>query len=90
MKYQPPPPPDNLDYSYFGALRNKGSDFKPLNASINDGQNKNYDKIIYDDVTQKTAKKKEGNTQMNGNYGAVYQNNPIDVYSQFGALRPKE
>jgi hypothetical protein len=95
LSYQPPSLPTNLDFSYFGAIRNKGSDFKPLNTSI--GINNEQ---ILDGSYEKNKYKQEPpvpNTpdflslrpEINTTSTHVYNNNPVDVYSQFGALRSK-
>jgi hypothetical protein len=102
LDYAPPPLPPNMDFSYFGALRNKGTDdAKPVNAL--QGLNNYSEKILDDNLYSIAGKmgvqefpipnridytmyRPEINTD-NVNYNS---SQPIDLYSQYGALVSKD
>jgi hypothetical protein len=102
LDYVPPPLPPNLDFTYYGALRSKGTyNVKPLNAL--QGPNNYSEKILdeklyaingqpsYEELPipnriDYTMIKPE----INMNNVSNYSSNPIDLYSQYGALVPKD
>jgi hypothetical protein len=98
MLYTPPPLPPDFEFSYYGALRSKGANFVPLNSSRK--PDANPEKVLNDEVYQKSLEPNYQDpdvpTQTDFAAPAVsinnqykYNNTPIDVYSQFGALRNK-
>jgi hypothetical protein len=98
MLYTPPPLPPNFEYSYYGALRSKGSNFIPLNSSAHSAADP--EKILNEDLYQKSLDPnyQDPNVPTQTDFAAPavsinnqykYNNTPIDVYSQFGALRNK-
>jgi hypothetical protein len=98
MLYTPPPLPPDFEFSYYGALRSKGANFVPLNSSRK--PDANPEKVLNDEVYQRSLEPNYQDpdvpTQTDFAAPAVsinnqykYNNTPIDVYSQFGALRNK-
>ena len=98
ISYTPPPPPPGYELSYFGALKDKGRDFLPMNASSS--SRSDPEKVLDNDAYLKSLqssghdRRKEQQidfikpiVSMKNQYR--YNNSPIDVYSQYGALRPK-
>jgi hypothetical protein len=96
------PPPANMDFTYFGALRSKGGeDAKPVNAlqGLNNYSEKILDENLYSmsgkigmqefpipNRTDYTMSRPEVNKNNPINNGSQ----PIDLYSQYGALVPKD
>ena len=97
-----PPPPSNMDFTYFGALRSKGGeDVKPVNAlqGLNNYSEKILDENLYsisgkigmqefpipnrNDYTMARPEINKNNPINNGSQ-------PVDLYSQYGALVPKD
>ena len=98
MLYTPPPLPPNFEFSYYGALRSKGAKFVPLNSSKQPGVDP--EKVLDDEVYQRSLdpnmKDPDVPNQIDFTTPAIslknqykYNNTPIDVYSQYGALRNK-
>jgi hypothetical protein len=102
LDYKPPPLPPNMDFSYFGALRNKGGeDAKPVNAL--QGPNNYSDKILDENlysISGKTGMQEfpipnridytMARPEINKNNPMNNGSQPIDLYSQYGALVPKD
>jgi len=98
MLYTPPPLPPNFEFSYYGALRSKGANFVPLNSSNRSAADP--EKVLNDEVYQNSLQPNNQEpdvpNQIDFTTPAVslknqykYNNTPIDVYSQYGALRNK-
>jgi hypothetical protein len=91
-----------MDFSYFGALKSKGTeDIKPVNAlqGLNNYSEKILDEKLYAIVNQPgyeefpipnridyTMTKPE----VNMNNTKTFSSQPIDIYSQYGALVSKD
>jgi hypothetical protein len=103
MDYLPPPLPPNMDFSYYGALRSKGLDtVKPVNGL--QGLNTNNSEQILNErlyaITGQPGYEEPPvpnridytmmRPEINMNNVSMFSSNPIDLYSQYGALRPKE
>jgi hypothetical protein len=103
LDYIPPPLPPNFDFNYYGALRSKGVDtVKPVNG--HQGPNThNVEQILDEKLYAITGH--PGYQEMpvpnridyamirpeiNMNMVSTFSSNPIDLYSQYGALIPKE
>jgi hypothetical protein len=91
LDYVPPPLPPNLDFTYYGALRSKGIDVKPVNALQGPNPNNYSEKILDDNLYPALGGQisDEKLPQPNMNEVSMFSSNPIDLYSQFGALFPK-
>lgn len=98
MLYTPPQLPPNFEFSYYGALRSKGAKFVPLNSSKQPGVDP--EKVLDDEVYQRSLdpnmEDPDVPNQIDFTTPAIslknqykYNNTPIDVYSQYGALRNK-
>ena len=92
LDYVPPPLPPNFDFTYYGPFRsNATNDVKPANALQGPNINNNSDKILdnksYQVTNQQTSYEKM--PQPNMNQVSTYSSNQIDLYSQYGALVPK-
>ena len=104
LDYVPPPLPPNMDFSYYGALRSKcGDSVKPANALQGPNPN-NYSEQILDEklyaITGQPGYEELPipnrvdytmiRPEINMKNVSMFSSNPIDLYSQYGALRPKE
>jgi hypothetical protein len=104
LDYVPPPLPPNFDFSYYGALRSKNTDsVKPVNALQGPNPN-NYSEKILDEkfyaITGQPGYEELPipnridytmiKPKINMNNVTTYSSNPIDLYSQYGALVPKD
>jgi hypothetical protein len=102
LDYAPPPLPPNMDFSYFGALRNKGGeDVKPVNAL--QGPNNYSEKILDENLYSISGKigmqefpipnridYTMSRPEVNKNNPINNGSQPVDLYSQYGALVPKD
>jgi hypothetical protein len=83
LDYTPPPLPPNMDFTYYGELRSNCADsVKPVNAL--QGLNNYSEKILDDKLYPTIGEKYSENINP-----TTYSSNPIDLYSQYGALVPK-
>jgi len=103
LDYVPPPLSPNFDFNYYGALRSKGVDaVKPVNGF--QGLKTNNSEQILDEklyaITGRPGYEEMPvpnridyamiRPEINMNRVSTFSSNPIDLYSQYGALRPKE
>ena len=77
------------NYSYFGVLISKGSDYVPFNSNPNKKNTETMDKMFNRMNYTPPSIDAKFNFNNQSTINTKFQSNPIDVYSQFGALRPK-
>ena len=102
LSYEPPPLPPNMDFSYFGALKSKGTqDIKPVNAvqGLNNYSGKILDEKLYALANQPGYEQLPipnridytmSKPEVNMNNAKTFSSQPIDLYSQYGALVSKD